>query len=88
MHVSFDSNGTSFVTYKTYTSENFYYNILLSFIVNETIYNSTIVTNNKNNAVSYIFTSIVGPNNDKLTNGSWNIVNIEGIEYGVVSFYT
>lgn len=86
-HVSFDSNGTSLVTYKTYTSENSLYNVLLVFGLNGTTYTANVVTNDKNKEVSYIFTSIVGPNTDNLTNGSWYSVNIDGVEYGVVNFY-
>ena len=83
----FDSNGNSLVKYKTYTSQNSLYNVLLVFGLNGTTYTANVVTNDKNKEVSYIFTSIVGPNTDNLTNGSWYSVNIDGVEYGVVNFY-
>lgn len=84
----FDSKGNSLVRYKNYTSQNSFYNILLVFGLNGTIYTANVATNDKNKAVSYMFTSIVGPNTDNLTNGSWYSVNIDGVEYGVVNFYT
>jgi hypothetical protein len=84
----FDSKGNSLIRYKNYTSQNSFFNVLLVFLLNGTIYTANVVTNDKNKEVSYIFSSIVGPNTDNLTRGSWFSLNIEGVEYGVVNFYT